>query len=161
MATNHPPHYHGIRRQLYPTHLSLADVSHQLKMRALFSGTLHVDSQDSSDAHVMCDTLGASIYIYGSRNRNRALDGDVVAVELVDVDTMLAEKATKKQARRRSSLAIPPSTSLSLSSIPEHSMLDDNDRRPAFCGRVVCIMERPRRLFFSGYIFDVYTHSLS
>ncbi|ORY96315.1 hypothetical protein BCR43DRAFT_491479 [Syncephalastrum racemosum] len=151
-ANHHPSHYPGMRRQLYPTHLPLADVSHQLKIRALFSGTLHVDRQDSSDAHVMCDTLGANIYIYGSRNRNRALDGDVVAVELVDVGTMLAEKATKKQARRRSSLAIPPPTSISLSSIPEHSMLDDSDRRPAFCGRVVCIMERPRRLFFSGIL---------
>ncbi|KAG0174293.1 hypothetical protein DFQ30_005067 [Apophysomyces sp. BC1015] len=137
------------RKPLYPSHLSLPEATKLLKACKAFSGVLQVDRQDSSDAFVDCDELG-EIYVYGSRNRNRALDGDTVAVELVDVDDMLAEKSNKKQARtsaRRQSVphlstSVPP-----LSSIPEGSM---PTKRPAYCGKVICILERPRHALFSG-----------
>lgn len=141
------------RRTLYPPHLPLPIATHLVQARELFAGTLAVDWQDSSDANVACEELGgANIYIYGSRNRNRALDGDIVAVELVDVDTMLAEKHARKHARHRSCSTISPAPP-SLQSIPEHgtSMLSEQ-RRPAYCGKVVCILERPRRMLLSGYI---------
>ncbi|KAI9498817.1 hypothetical protein BDB00DRAFT_799626 [Zychaea mexicana] len=140
------------RRALYPTHIPVPDAIHLIQTRQLFSGMLSVDLQDSSDAFVACEELGSDIYIYGSRNRNRALDGDHVAVELVDVENMLAEKASKKQARRRSSLA-----AATLHSIPEESVApsvssttNDVMRRPAYCGKVVSILERPKRMLFSG-----------
>ncbi|KAI8388075.1 uncharacterized protein BYT42DRAFT_558861 [Radiomyces spectabilis] len=159
------------RRALYPPHLTLPEATKLIKAGTLYSGTLNVNSQDSSDAYVACDELKADIYVYGSRNRNRALDGDIVAVELVDVDTMLAEKVQKKQARagRRNSMA--PSTSSAshhpLQSIPEITALDSSpglplppsqmaDRdgkelyRPDYCGKIVCILKRPRNLLFSG-----------
>ncbi|CDH60623.1 rnb-domain-containing protein [Lichtheimia corymbifera JMRC:FSU:9682] len=127
------------RRQLYATHLPVPDAMHLVEQHELYAGTLAVDWKDSSDAYVVCEELGR-IYIYGSRNRNRALHGDMVAVELVDVETMMAEKAAKKQARRRSSVML----STSLHSIPE------NAPSPTYCGRVVSILERPKRMLFSG-----------
>ncbi|KAI7853556.1 hypothetical protein BDC45DRAFT_148338 [Circinella umbellata] len=145
------------RRPLYSSHIPIPDAIHQIQQRKLFSGMLSVDSQDSSDAFVVaCEELdNDDIYIYGSRNRNRALDGDYVAIELVDVDTMLSEKASKKQARRRSSLA-----TATLHSIPEEtafggerikdSLIEQQKEKPKYCGKVVSILERPKRMLFSG-----------
>ncbi|KAI8144946.1 hypothetical protein BJV82DRAFT_606849 [Fennellomyces sp. T-0311] len=137
------------RRALYPTHLPVPDAIHLVQTRQLFSGVLSVDRQDSSDAHVACEELESDIYIYGSRNRNRALDGDHVAIELVDVDTMLSEKAYKKQARRRSSLATATLHPIPEDGIPPMAVPEDM-RRPTYCGKVVCILERPKRMLFSG-----------
>lgn len=155
------------RKALYPAHLTVTEASTAIRARKLFSGILRVDIQDSSEAFVECEELGgASIYIFGSRNRNRALDGDEVAIELVDVDDMLNEKQTKRQARHTRRLSCISSSSNSvttttlssshptLSSIPEiNNDLDDlsvNRPRPKYCGKVVCILERPRNMLFSG-----------
>ncbi|KAF7728751.1 hypothetical protein EC973_005589 [Apophysomyces ossiformis] len=137
------------RKPLYPSHLSVQEANKLLRSCKAFSGVLQVDKQDSSDAFVSCEELG-EIYIYGSRNRNRALDGDTVAVELVDVDEMLTEKINKKQARsttRRSSVAFLSTSNPPLSSIPEDSA---PMKRPAYCGKVICILDRPRHALFSG-----------
>ncbi|KAI8876551.1 RNB-domain-containing protein [Backusella circina FSU 941] len=132
------------RKPLYPVHQNDIDALAQIRAHKLFSGILRVDWQDSSDANVECEELdGESIYIYGSRNRNRALDGDEVAVELVDVDTMLKEKQAKKQARHTRRM------STSLSSIPEDTTAA-SIVKPKYCGKVVCILERPRNMLFSG-----------
>lgn len=150
------------RRPLYPAHIPVCEASAQVRAHTLFSGILRVDEQDSSEANVECEELnGDSIYIFGSRNRNRALDGDEVAVELVDVEEMLNEKNQKRQARhtrRLSSMSFnSPST---LSSIPEStttflenfnlSSSSNNKPRPKYCGRVVSILERPKNMLFSG-----------
>lgn len=102
---------------------------------------MRVSAFDSSDANVQCELLDAPIYIYGSRNRNRALDGDQVAVELVAVDDMLYEKQAKLKARqtRRASSGHP------LQSFPK-----ETEERPNYCGKVVCILERPKNMLFSG-----------
>lgn len=155
------------RRPLFPAHLSVSDASAAVRAHTLFSGILRVDLQDSSEANVECEELDTSIYIYGSHNRNRALDGDEVAVELVDVDEMLEEKYSKIQARytrRLSSISntLSPlsASNPGLSSIPEEQKnllnqdkfnLSSNDKsRPRYCGRVVCILERPKNMLFSG-----------
>lgn len=41
------------------------------------------------------------IQISGSRDRNRALDGDMVAVELLDVDEVWASKKEKEDKKRK------------------------------------------------------------
>ncbi|KAI9317022.1 hypothetical protein BX666DRAFT_1941195 [Dichotomocladium elegans] len=163
ISTQVPPNATGAgaassaRRPLYPAHLPVPDAMQRVQQHQLFMGVLEVDWQDSSDAYVICENLHhavgdssrdttSKIYIYGSRNRNRALHGDFVAVELVDVETMMAEKAAKKQARRRSSAML----STSLHSIPEHSTVQPSRQNPTYCGRVVSILERPKRMLFSG-----------
>lgn len=95
------------------------------------------------------------------------MDGDEVAVELVDVDEMLEEKQSKVQARytRRLSsisntLSSSVTSSIGLSSIPEEQktlldqdkfILSSNEKpRPQYCGRIVCILERPKNMLFSG-----------
>lgn len=124
-----------------------------MRAHTLFSGILRVDVQDSSEANVECEELDGQIYIFGSRNRNRALDGDEVAVELVDVDDMLNEKQSKRQARHTRRMSAMSLGSPHLSSIPESDSPFDtlsNKPRPKYCGRVVCILERPKNMLFSG-----------
>jgi exoribonuclease R len=105
---------------------------------------LKVSAQDSSDAHVQCEELDAPIYIYGSRNRNRALDGDEVAIELVSVDDMMHEKKAKLEARRMRRM----SSGHPLQPFTEES--NQVGERPKYCGKVVCILERPRNMLFAG-----------
>lgn len=152
-----------LRKALFPPHQSVSEASAAIRTHTLYSGILRVDLQDSSDASVECEELDASIYVYGSRNRNRALDGDEVAVELVDVDEMLEEKQSKLKARytrRLSSISMASSCSTALSSIPEEqksllkkdklNLLLNEKCRPRYCGRIVCILERPKNMLFSG-----------
>lgn len=152
------------RRPLYTPHLNVPETSAAVRAHTLYSGILRVDQQDSSEAYVDCEELDGSIYIFGSRARNRALDGDEVAVELVDVDEMMNEKQAKRQARRTRRLsAMSLNCSLSftsnggLSSIPEDGAnpyfdeeIEEIRSRPKYCGKVVCILERPRNMLFSG-----------
>lgn len=145
------------RKALYPAHLNVSEAAALVRARVLYSGILKVDMQDSSEANVECEELGASIYIFGSRNRNRAFDGDEVAVELVNVDDMLNERKTKRQARQTRRLSVVSQNSQhqpSLSSIPEDTidLGDEIKFRPQYCGKVVCVLERPRNMLFSGYL---------
>lgn len=144
--------------------MSATEAAAAVRSRLLYSGILRVDMQDSSEANVECEELDASIYIFGSKNRNRALDGDQVAVELVDVDEMLNEKLTKRQiryTRRLSAMSLNGGQASSvtsnggLSSIPEDNsiLLDVGSEmavRPKYCGRVVCVLERPKSMLFAG-----------
>jgi exoribonuclease R len=148
------------RRLLYTPHLNVPEASALVRAHTLYSGILRVDQQDSSEAYVDCEELDGSVYIFGSRARNRALDGDEVAVELVDVDEMMNEKQAKRQARRTrrlSAMSLNGSLSFAsnggLSSIPEDDTFFDEEivgSRPKYCGKVACILERPRNMLFSG-----------
>ncbi|GAN04665.1 RNB-domain-containing protein [Mucor ambiguus] len=155
------------RKPLYPAHLNSTEAAAAVRSRFLYSGMLKVDMQDSSEANVECEELDAFIYIFGSKYRNRALDGDQVAVELMDVDDMLNEKSTKRQVRytrRLSAMSLNGGQAASssvtssggLSSIPEDNssvLLDaasEMAQRPKYCGRVVCILDRPKNMLFSG-----------
>lgn len=149
------------RKILYPAHLPIEEASTEIRAHTLFSGILRVDLKDSSEANVECEDLeGASIYIFGSRNRNRAFDGDEVAVRLVPVDEMMEEKILKRQrhTRRLSLNSVDTSSNVvcnpGLSSIPENDTnfldMDNNKSKPKYCGRVVSILERPKKMLFSG-----------
>ncbi|KAI7907659.1 uncharacterized protein BX663DRAFT_7164 [Cokeromyces recurvatus] len=143
------------RKPLYPTYLSVSEASALIRSRKLYSGILKIDAQDSSNANVECEALDASIYIFGSRNRNRALNGDEVAVMLVSVDEMLNEKRIKRQVRLTRRLSALSLHATSLSSIPEDHFLEeeniiDFESKPKYCGKVVCILERPKNMLFSG-----------
>ncbi|KAL0136098.1 hypothetical protein V8B55DRAFT_1553073 [Mucor lusitanicus] len=164
LVNHHQDHTaNNARKPLYPVHMNPTEAAAEIRSRSLYAGMLKVDMQDSSEANVECEELGASIYIFGSKYRNRALDGDQVAVELVDVDDMLNEKLAKRQVRytrRLSAMSLNGGQSTcsngALSSIPEddNSVLLDAEseitERPKYCGRVVCILDRPKNMLFSG-----------
>ncbi|CEP06904.1 hypothetical protein [Parasitella parasitica] len=163
-SQKHVKHENALNRRkpLYPAHISVSEAAAAVRSHSLYSGFLKVDLQDSSEANVECDELDASIYIFGSKNRNRALNGDQVAVELVDVDEMMNEKLAKRQVRytrRLSAMSLNGSSSVTsnggLSSILEDNSLlletaSEIGARPRYCGRVVSILDRPKSMLFSG-----------
>jgi hypothetical protein len=69
---------------------------------------------------------------------------------------MLNEKQSKRQARHTRRLSVLSSSHpTTLSSIPEidnggDENMELNRPRPKYCGKVVCILERPRNMLFSG-----------
>ncbi|KAJ5729190.1 uncharacterized protein N7483_003698 [Penicillium malachiteum] len=67
----------------------------------LVAGVLRVNKKNRSDAYVTTNDLDADIFICGSKDRNRALEGDFVAIELLDVDEVWAQKKEKEEKKKR------------------------------------------------------------
>ncbi|KAB8338821.1 hypothetical protein FH972_021765 [Carpinus fangiana] len=67
----------------------------------LVAGTLRVNKKNRSDAYVTTTDLDADIFICGSKDRNRALEGDLVAIELLDVDEVWGQKREKEEKKKR------------------------------------------------------------
>ncbi|KAG8218853.1 SSD1 protein [Butyriboletus roseoflavus] len=81
--------------------MGLASLPPLLAAGKLVVGILRVNKRNRSDAYVATEVLDADIYICGSKDRNRALEGDIVAVELLDVDEVWGTKKEKEEKKRK------------------------------------------------------------
>lgn len=74
-------------RPLFPVHLPLHEVMDGLKTRKLLKGTIRCARDNIFDCYVVVHSADGvtrkSVQIQGSQRVNRAIDGDVVAIELV------------------------------------------------------------------------------
>ena len=89
------------RKTLFTPYLPQANVPALLSEGHLVTGTLRVNKKNRSDAYVTTADLDADIFICGSKDRNRALEGDLVAVELLDVDEVWNQKREKEEKKKR------------------------------------------------------------
>lgn len=89
------------RKTLFTPYLPQATLPALLGDGQLVAGTLRVNKKNRSDAYVTTADLDADIFICGSKDRNRALEGDLVAVELLDVDEVWGQKREKEEKKRR------------------------------------------------------------
>jgi protein SSD1 len=89
------------RKSLFAPYLPQASLPPLLSAGKLVVGILRVNKRNRSDAYVATEVLDADIYICGSKDRNRALEGDIVAVELLDVDDVWATKKEKEEKKRK------------------------------------------------------------
>lgn len=91
------------RKTLFTPYLPQATVPALLGDGQLVSGILRVNKKNRSDAYVTTQDglLDADIFICGSKDRNRALEGDLVAVELLDVDEVWGQKREKEEKKKR------------------------------------------------------------
>lgn len=141
------------RRPLFVAHLPFSSLTPLFRSRQLSRGILRVNKRNRSDAYVYCEELDDDIYICGSRDRNRALEGDVVAVRLVDVDKVLLEKKEKEEAKLirnggQAKVRLPDEED-------ENEIIfggedDINVIKPKYAGVVVAILERAQNQVFSG-----------
>ncbi|KAI8076809.1 uncharacterized protein BX664DRAFT_362733 [Halteromyces radiatus] len=141
------------RRQLFIAHLPFSALTPLFRSRQLVRGTLRVNKRNRSDAYVACEELDDDIYVCGSRDRNRALEGDVVAVRLVDVERVLREKKEKEEAKvvRNGGHA----RTRQPDEEDENEIIFGGDEdidvvKPKYCGVVVAILERAQNQVFSG-----------
>ncbi|KAI9777214.1 MAG: hypothetical protein M1835_005301 [Candelina submexicana] len=89
------------RKTLFTPYLPQASLPALLSDGQLVSGILRVNKKNRSDAYVTTQDLDADIFICGSKDRNRALEGDLVAVELLDVDEVWGQKREKEEKKKR------------------------------------------------------------
>ncbi|MCJ1308162.1 hypothetical protein MMC25_001814 [Agyrium rufum] len=89
------------RKTLFTPYLPQATLPALLSDGQLVSGILRVNKKNRSDAYVTCTDLDADIFICGSKDRNRALEGDLVAIELLDVDEVWGQKREKEEKKKR------------------------------------------------------------
>ena len=89
------------RKTLFTPYLPQANLPALLGDGQLVSGILRVNKKNRSDAYVTTTDLDADIFICGSKDRNRALEGDLVAVELLDVDEVWGQKREKEEKKKR------------------------------------------------------------
>ncbi|EIW82128.1 RNB-domain-containing protein [Coniophora puteana RWD-64-598 SS2] len=89
------------RKSLFAPYLPQASLPPLLAAGKLVVGILRVNKRNRSDAYVATEVLDADIYICGSKDRNRALEGDIVAIELLDVDEVWGTKKEKEEKKRK------------------------------------------------------------
>lgn len=90
------------RKSLFAPYLPQANIPELIQDGRLVTGILRVNKKNRSDAWVSTDgVLDSDIYICGSKDRNRALEGDLVAVELLVVDDVWGSKKEKEEKKRR------------------------------------------------------------
>lgn len=90
------------RKSLFAPYLPQSSLPELINEGKLVTGVLRVNKKNRSDAYVSTDgLLDADIFICGSKDRNRALEGDLVAVELLVVDEVWSSKREKEEKKRR------------------------------------------------------------
>lgn len=90
------------RKSLFAPYLPQANIHQLIEEGKLVAGILRVNKKNRSDAWVSTNgVLDADIFICGSKDRNRALEGDLVAVELLMVDDVWESKKEKEEKKRR------------------------------------------------------------
>lgn len=95
------------RKTLFTPYLPQANLPALLSNGQLVSGILRVNKKNRSDAYVTTQDglLDADIFICGSKDRNRALEGDLVAIELLDVDEVWGQKREKEEKKKRKDIS--------------------------------------------------------
>ncbi|KAG0359209.1 hypothetical protein BG005_001225 [Podila minutissima] len=132
------------RRPLFMAHLTYSDFHTLLtkQKNKYVQGVLRINKRNRSDAYVTVDSLPeGDVYICGSKDRNRALEGDVVGIELFDFEDMPAQKLEGGKEKKKNKRA---------EDVEEAGEADVEDIKPKYCGRVVSIVERSLVQMFSG-----------
>ncbi|KAI0318692.1 RNB-domain-containing protein [Amylostereum chailletii] len=154
------------RKSLFAPYLPQASLPPLLATGKLVVGILRVNKRNRSDAYVSTEVLDADIYICGSKDRNRALEGDIVAVELLDVDEVWGTKKEKEEKKRKKeeNAAYDVKTAAGRKNDKKKDdvevegqglMLFEDEEvtdevKPQFAGHVVAVVERMPGQLFSG-----------
>ncbi|KAL8568097.1 hypothetical protein ACOMHN_000321 [Nucella lapillus] len=86
-GNNSPHHKHQHKKQVFEQYWSQEDVAAGLKRGTLIQGSIRINPKNYEDAYLPLPDGTADIYISGMTDRNRALNGDEVAVLLGDRDS--------------------------------------------------------------------------
>lgn len=116
------------RKTLFTPYLPQATLPALLGEGQLVSGILRVNKKNRSDAYVSTQDglLDADIFICGSKDRNRALEGDLVAIELLDVDEVWSQKREKEEKKKRKDITDTRSGSTNGGNQNNHNTDDTN-----------------------------------
>ncbi|GEQ67309.1 hypothetical protein JCM33374_g973 [Metschnikowia sp. JCM 33374] len=140
------------RKSLFAPYLPQSSLPDLINEGRLVTGILRVNKKNRSDAYVSTDgLLDADIFICGSKDRNRALEGDLVAVELLVVDEVWESKKEKEEKKRRKDNISTKSNVTSVLSDDIHNDAtsisvaenDKSENEPEGLGRRGSLKQRP------------------
>jgi protein SSD1 len=131
------------RKTLFTPYLPQASLPALLGDGQLVSGILRVNKKNRSDAYVTTQDglLDADIFICGSKDRNRALEGDLVAIELLDVDEVWGQKREKEEKKKRKDITDTRSGSTNQGN--QNASNDDNNASEGGIRRRGSLRQRP------------------
>jgi protein SSD1 len=149
------------RKALFGSYLPQASLPPLLAAGKLVVGMLRVNKRNRSDAYVATEVLDSDIFISGSKDRNRALEGDLVAVELLDPNDVWSIKKEKEDKKKRKEeqggiAARKPDKARDDLEVEgaQLKLIDDEEENeaapPALAGHIVAIVERTPGQLFSG-----------
>ncbi|KAG0305262.1 hypothetical protein BGZ98_004394 [Dissophora globulifera] len=134
------------RRALFTAHLTYSDFHtlHTKQKHKYVQGVLRINKRNRSDAYVTVDSLPeGDVYICGSKDRNRALEGDVVGIELIDAEELPFQKLDGSKDKDKKNIKRTEEPD----GVGE---ADVDENKPEYYGRVVSIVERSLSQMFSG-----------
>ncbi|KAI9495201.1 hypothetical protein BDB00DRAFT_760494 [Zychaea mexicana] len=144
----------------YPEYISLEEIELGVSNGQLYVGILRISGRRRYDAYVSVTSLDDDVYIGSDFSRNRAFDGDVVAIRLKDVDPAWKQRKEahlKFLSRKGANVDRNPSaTDLAEGEEEEESSEEEEDDtfgyKPKYAGEVVGIVERPKERFLVGLL---------
>lgn len=135
----------GKNRLRFDPYIDPKICAQQIADKKYHKGVIRINKRNRSDAYVTCETLDADIFINGLHDRNRALDGDTVIVELIDLEKVWAKKKEsmiQKREQRHSTAAERP---------PQEEGEEDKGK-PKYAGKVVYVSPNSIEQTYSGLL---------
>lgn len=119
------------RARIYPDHRGMSELVQGIKAGRLHQGTLRVNRYNCSEGWVASESVGQDILVSGWVDMNRAMDGDVVALEILPEAQWKAEST-----RLRGPGANDPGPPTAAPSTPEldHLLEEEEAEEPAGAG---------------------------
>ncbi|KAG7346379.1 ribonuclease R [Nitzschia inconspicua] len=153
-----------VTNDIFPHHVGQADLSLGVKIGRYYRGVLRSKDPQSAFVTIRRGEERVAVTIEGSQDRNRAIDGDVVAVELHTLDKWLSSSMNANDPKedgftikKDSVVGIADETaepSLNeLSNVPESITVNDAAKALKPTGKIVGILRR-NFASYSGSIFD-------
>ncbi|KAI9247989.1 hypothetical protein BDA99DRAFT_446548 [Phascolomyces articulosus] len=147
--------FHGFS---YPPYLSAKEIEIQSNSGELHIGTLRISRYRRYDAYVSASSLDDDIYVGSELCRNRAFDGDVVAIQLMDVDTVWKQRkeAAQRYLARNGFNTDSPEDEEDAVDLGDAEDEEETGEmlgyKPKYVGKVVGIVERPRERIVVGVL---------
>ncbi|KAG0239001.1 hypothetical protein BGX31_003124 [Mortierella sp. GBA43] len=135
------------RRSLFTPHFTYSEF-HTLMTKnrhRYVQGVIRINRRNRSEAYATVDVLpDGDVFISGSRDRNRALEGETVGIELFDPENLPSSVIESLKDKKRDR---------------QIEGLDDNDdgdeeSKPKYFGRVVAIVERSPQIYSGTLILQ-------
>ncbi|KAJ3308022.1 hypothetical protein HDU76_004173 [Blyttiomyces sp. JEL0837] len=141
----------------FEEYLSIEAVEECLANKTLVQGVLRINKRSQQDSYVTPEAATEDIYIAGKKLRNRAMEGDVVVVKILEKEELEneLERDAKRQIQRKledeqRQLNCTFEDKDEEKVEEEKVLLDENSKGFKVFGKVVFIMDRRENLMFSG-----------
>lgn len=142
---------------IYDHHLSMSELSTGLRSKKLFRGVLRCSRDDWQDCYVVVHDGNnrKSIMVKGLLNVNRAIDGDVVAIQILDNDPDVAKEIEKTTTESDGTARVVGAGTLE----PSTAVIEGTAVAATIYGKVVGIIRRNWRQYAGSLYIDSQTIS--